>query len=77
MGISEILFLDNLRSNFSQSVVLSLELSSSLLGGGIKTENEILLLISFCERVESLLRVVEMSRVSEPSWLGDLIEEES
>ena len=73
----KIFFPDDLWSEGVESIKLSLELSSSFLGGGVNTENNLLVLIGMGEWVEVLLWVIEMTVVSQPGWVWHLIVEKS
>ena len=77
MRILEVLHLDDLWSHFVEHSVLGFPLLSSLLGCGVDTEDNLLVLISVSEGVEDFLWVVEMAIVSEPSWVWYFIVEES
>lgn len=81
---SEVLHLDDLRSELGKSLVLSSELGSSFFSGSVHAENNLRFLISVGERVEDFISlglrvgVLEhMSTVSVPSRLGLLVVEES
>lgn len=77
MRESNIILADQLRGHLSVLVPDFLELSSSLLSGSINTEKEWLILIAIFERVDVLVFVVQMSTISQPSFLRHLVEEES
>jgi hypothetical protein len=70
MGVNHILFGDELRNELASGFPLLLELLTTLWGGSVNAEDEFVLLISFSERVKSLLRIVEVTTVSEPSDFG-------
>ena len=80
----EVLHLDDFRSQFGESFVLSAESSSAFFSGGIHTEHNLGLLVGVGERVEFLLSlsfglvVLEhVTSMSVPSRLGLLVVEES
>jgi hypothetical protein len=77
MRILEIFHLNDLWSHFVEHSIFCFPLLSSLFSGGVDTKNNLLVLISTSERVENLLWVVEMAVVSHPSWMWDLVIEES
>jgi hypothetical protein len=77
MGVNHIFLRNQLGYELASGLPLLLELLTALWGGGIDTENELVLLISVSERVKSLLSVVEVATVSEPGRLGDLVVEET
>lgn len=56
---------------------LLLELLTALWGGGVDAEDKLVLLISMSEGVKGLFGVIEMTTVSEPGWLGDLVVEKT
>ena len=68
---------DQLGYELASGFPLLLELFTALWGGGVNAEDESVLLISVSEGVKLLLGVIEMTTVSEPSWLGDLVIEET
>ena len=71
--------LDHLWAHVGNSVELSLESNSSLLGGSIHTEINLLHLITISEGIEQFISLagIEVTLVSVPPWLWDLIEEKS
>ena len=75
--VEEILLLDDLWGELVESIPLSLELSSTFLGSGVNTKDNLLVLIGLGEGVEVLLGVVEVTIVSEPGWVWNLVVEES
>lgn len=77
MGINHILLGDHLRNELASSFPLLLELLTTLWGGGVHAEDEFVLLISGGERVKGLFGIVEVTTVSEPSGLGNLVVEET
>jgi hypothetical protein len=77
MRINHILLGDELGNKLASGFPFLLELLTTLWGGGVNAEDEFVLLISVSERVQGLLGVVEMTTVSEPSGLGDLVVEEA
>lgn len=77
MGIDDQLLLHELWHEFSESVVIFFESLSSFLGGGVSSEVQLLILISMSERVEGPLWVVQVTSVSVPPWVGNLVVEES
>jgi hypothetical protein len=54
-----------------------LECLSSLWGGGVDTEEQVLVLVSIGERVEILIGIIKMTSVSYPSWMRLFVVEES
>ena len=77
MGVNHILLRDELRYELASGFPLLLELLTTLWGSGVDAEDEFVLLISVSERVKGLIGVVEVTTVSEPSGLGDLVVEEA
>jgi hypothetical protein len=77
MWVLEVFHSNDLWAELVKSLVLLLEESSSLLSGGVDTEDDLLVLISVCEGVKNLIWVVEMAIVSEPSWVWYLVVEKS
>jgi hypothetical protein len=77
MWVLEVFHSDDLWAEFVKGLVFLLEESSSLLSGGIDTEDDLLVLISIGEGVKDLIWVVEMTIVSEPSWVWYLVIEKS
>lgn len=77
VGIDEVLLLDDLWSELGQGFVFSGPGSSALWSGGIKTEVDLSGLISVGEGVENILWVIEMSSMSVPPRMWDLVVEES
>ena len=75
--VLEVLHSDDLWAELMKGLVLLLELESSLLGGGVNTKDDLLVLISVSEGVKDLLWVVEMTIVSQPSWVWNLVVEKS
>jgi len=73
----EVLHSDNLWSKLVESIILGLELDSTLFSCGINTENNVLILICVSEGVNNFLWVIKMAVVSQPVWLSDLIVEKS
>jgi len=77
MRILEVFHLNDLWSHFVEHSIFSFPLLSSLLSSGVNTEDNLLILISTSEGVKNLLWVVKMTIVSQPSWMWDLVIEES
>ena len=77
MWVLEVLHSDDLWAELMKGLVLFLELDSSLLGGGVDSENNLLVLISVSEGVKDLLWVIEMAVMSQPSWVWHLVVEKS
>jgi hypothetical protein len=77
MRILEVLHLNDLWGHFVEHSILSFPLLSSLFGGGVNTKDNLLVLISTSERVKNFLWVIEMTTVSQQSWMWDLVIEES
>jgi hypothetical protein len=77
MWVLEVLHSDDLWAELVKGLVLLSEKLSSLLGGGVDTEDDLLILVSVGEGVKDLLWVVEMTVVSEPGWVWHLVVEES
>jgi len=77
MWVNHILLRDELRNELASGFPLLLELLTTLWGGGVNAEDEFVLLISVSERVKGLLGIVEVTTVSEPSGLGDLVVEKA
>jgi hypothetical protein len=75
--VEHLFLLDDLWCHLTKSVPFGLESNSTFLGGGVHAKDNLLILISVSERIKNFLRVIEMTIVSEPSWIGDLIVEES
>lgn len=68
---------DDLWGELVKGLPFFLELNSSLLGGSVNTKDNLLILVGMGEGVEDLLLVVQMSIVSEPGWVWDLVVEKS
>jgi hypothetical protein len=77
VGIDHILLGDELRDELASGLPFLLELLTALWGGGVDAEDKLVLLISVGEGEEGLIGVIEMTTVSEPGRLGDLIVEEA
>ena len=75
--VLHLLHLEYLWSHLAESLPFSFELSSSFLSSGVHAKNNLLVLISTSEGVKDLLWVIEMAVVSQPSWMGYLVVEES
>lgn len=75
--IDDVFFSNKLWGHLSKSVPFLFELSFTLCGGGVNTENEFLFLISMGEWVMFSFNVVHMTTISEPGWFGDFIVEKS
>lgn len=73
----EILHSDNLWAEFMKGLIFLLVLKSSLLSGSVNTKNNLLVLISICERVNNFFWVVKMSSMSNPGWVWHLVVEKS
>ena len=69
--------LDDLRCELRESVNFLLELSSTLWGGGVNTEDEFVILISVSEGENFLLSVLKVTTMSHPVRLGDFVVEKS
>ena len=68
---------DQLGYKLASGLPLLLELLTALWGGGVNAEHESVLQISVGEGVKLLLGVIKMTTISEPSWLGDFVIEET
>lgn len=77
MWVLEVLHSNDLWAELMKNLVLLLEESSSLLSGGVDTEDDLLVLISVGEGVKNLFGVVEMAIMSQPSWVWNLVVEKS
>ena len=77
MWVLEVFHSNDLWAELMKGLILLLELDSSLLSGGVDSENNLLVLISVGEGVKDLLWVVEMAVVSQPSWVWHLVVEKS
>lgn len=77
VGVEEVFLLDDLGGEHVEGLPLSLELGSTLLSGGVDTEDNVGGLIGIVERVKLLLHVVDVTIVSKPVNLWLLIEEKS
>lgn len=77
VGVDHILLGDKLGYELACGLPLLLELLTALRGGGVNTEDKLVLLVSMGEAVECLLGVIEVTTVSEPGRLGDLVVEEA
>lgn len=66
-------------SDSAEGIELGFEFNSSFFGGGVNTEIDWLFLISVSEGIEKFISVinVEMTMMSVPPWLWDLVIEES
>jgi hypothetical protein len=77
VGVYHILLGDQLGNELASGLPFFLELLTALWGGSVHAEEEPVLLISVSKRVKGLLSVVEVTTVSEPGRLGDLVVEET
>ena len=75
--IDHILLGDKLRDELASGLPLLFELITALWGGCVNTEDKLVLLVGMSEGEESLLGVVEVTTVSEPGGLGDLVVEQA
>ena len=77
MWVDHIFLGDKLGYECACGLPLLLELFAALWCCGINTEYEPGLLITLCEGVKGLVGIVEVTTVSEPVGLGDLVVEEA
>lgn len=77
MWVNHIFLRDQLRDELASSLPFLLKLFTTLWGGGVNTENKFVFLISLGEGIQSFFRFVEVSSISEPGWLGDLVVEQT
>ena len=77
MGVNHVLLGDQLGYELASGLPLLLELLTALWGGGVDAEHEFVLLIGVGERVKGLLGLIEVTTVSEPGRLGDLVVEQT
>jgi len=75
--VDEVLLLDDFWSELRQGLVFSSPGSSAFWSGGVKTKVNLSCLIGVGERVKNILWVVEMSSMSVPPRLWDLVVEKS
>jgi hypothetical protein len=77
MGINHVLLWDELWNKLASGLPLLLELLTTLSSSGVNAENKLVLLISLCEGMKSLLGLIEVTAISEPGRLRDLVVEEA
>jgi hypothetical protein len=77
MGVNHVFLGDELGNELADGLPLLLELLTALWGGGVDAEEELVVLVGMGEAVEGLVGLIEMTAVSEPGWLGDLVVEEA
>jgi hypothetical protein len=77
MWEAKVFLLDYFWGELSPTSVLGSPGSSAFIGGGVDSKVDSSLLIGVSEGVEDLFWVVEMSSVSVPPWVWDLVVEKS
>ena len=77
MGVDHVLLGEELGDELASGLPFLLELLTALWGGGVNAEDELVLLVGVSEGEDSLVGVIEVTTVSEPSGLGDLVVEEA
>ncbi len=75
--VHHVLLGEELRYELASGLPLLLELLTALWGSGVNAENELVLLVSLCETVQSIVGVVEMATISEPIGLWKFVVEQS
>lgn len=77
MGVHHVLLGEHLGNECAGGFPLLLELLTALWGGGVDTEDKLVVLIGVGEAEEGLLGVVHVTTESQPGGVGDLVVEEA
>jgi len=77
MGIDHVFLGEQLWYKLASGLPLLLEFFTTFWGSGVDAEDESVLLVSMEEGVQGLVGVVKMTTITEPSWVGDFVIEET